>query len=690
MKTTTFFILMLMLIALPVSAQSDPTTITITETARLGRGTIQELDWRPDGEMLAVGSSSGVWLFDADFEQISHFEVGYVRDVEWDHSGTRLAISTGQGSVMVWAVSQDGVNYETIFSMLYPDARHGLDQIDVSWSPDGERIGSASYENQWGYVADLQSGDVLYKLDGVEKVEFSPNGDVIAGILTDQANVNLWNVETGELIRKLFGVYEKRQNVQFLMFMPDGTQLVGWGAYDVHIWDVQAGMLINDPVGNLETWFPTAKLSPDGEYMAYTASGISSDHIGAGIWGVQSQPSIEPPMMDNSAIDVAWFPDSRALTVGSETGKLHHWHLDEQQVATYDLFTASLAINAWSPDGSMFASASRGIDMPIWVWDVENLVGDHYQTSLIFMESDISQLAWANDSRNLISISNANRIWIVTYFAYQWDVETGEKESIISAYDQDVPPPSVGWSSDFNHYGFSWGSPSVRIESVSTHTLDLILETSGEVVAQIIWSPEDDRITTLSGSYDGKDIVVEIWDLDTGERLSSAAFEGHEIYRWWGAFEWSSDGESVSIVVPDAENLNHTLHVINVETGDVRFEQTFEANRVESSWGVENRLAVINRQDERETVTILDGDSVTTITTIEDETITGMAWHPEWGILAVTNGESISFYNGADGEPLFSTDFEGRINDTSWSPDGNRLALYGVDERIHLWDVGME
>lgn len=39
------------------------------------RGWATAIAWRPDGEMIAIASTTGVWLFDSEFNELGHVQV---------------------------------------------------------------------------------------------------------------------------------------------------------------------------------------------------------------------------------------------------------------------------------------------------------------------------------------------------------------------------------------------------------------------------------------------------------------------------------------------------------------------------------------------------------------------------------------------------------------------------------------
>ena len=146
--------------------------------ARLGKGWILDFAYSPDGTRLAVGTSIGIWLYDAD-------------------TGAELSLLTGHTD-WVWS---------------------------VAFSLDGKTLASGSLDNTirlW----DAHTGEYQHTLEGhtssVWSVAFSPDGDTLASGGSWDETIQLWNARTGEIQQTLRG---HTSRVTSVAFSPDGSTL---------------------------------------------------------------------------------------------------------------------------------------------------------------------------------------------------------------------------------------------------------------------------------------------------------------------------------------------------------------------------------------------------------------------------------------------------------------------------------
>ena len=198
MKTVQFSILILLSLGTFAfnTYTQDYTQWSLPEgaRARLGKGrTIGKMAYSPNGRFLAVASTIGIWIYDAD-------------------TGAALDLLTASVSIS-----------------------------NVAFSPDGNTLASGSWDDNMVRLWDVRTGQYkasfMGTTDYVEGIAFSPDGNTLA--TGDDLTVQLWDVETGQHKTTLIG---HTGAVTSVAFSPDGTILVsGDDNNTVWLWDVDTG-----------------------------------------------------------------------------------------------------------------------------------------------------------------------------------------------------------------------------------------------------------------------------------------------------------------------------------------------------------------------------------------------------------------------------------------------------------------
>jgi WD40 repeat protein len=97
MKTTVTLLLLLSLFSVNTFAQESPQWhLPAGAKARLGKGTINQIIYSPDGNRLAVASGTGIWIYDA--------HTGKALDLLAGHTGVvnSVAFSPGWSNAGKW------------------------------------------------------------------------------------------------------------------------------------------------------------------------------------------------------------------------------------------------------------------------------------------------------------------------------------------------------------------------------------------------------------------------------------------------------------------------------------------------------------------------------------------------------------------------------------------------------------
>jgi WD40 repeat protein len=216
----------------PISAENAG---QVVELARWGKGVISEVTYSPDGKLLAVATSIGIYLYDANtLDEVDYISSSsWVSSVAFSPDGGLLASGSGDGTVNLWRVA-DGIELRTLEG-------HTDEVRSVAFSPDGGMLASGSYDTTvrlWR----VSDGSKVLTLEGhtncVYSLTFSPDGGLLASSSFDNT-VILWRVSDGIQLRTLEGHTDR---VFSVAFSPDGGLLASGSEYGtVILWQVSDG-----------------------------------------------------------------------------------------------------------------------------------------------------------------------------------------------------------------------------------------------------------------------------------------------------------------------------------------------------------------------------------------------------------------------------------------------------------------
>ena len=207
--------------------------------ARLGKGTLRDIAFSPEGQYLAVASGIGVWIYEVTTSRalILIPTASSVLSVSFSLDGATLASGSWDGTVKLL-----GRGDRKKVSPLSKGIRLG--SCRFLFRRMGPTLASGSWDGTvklW----DVATGEGIATLEGhtsgVLSVSFSLDGVTLASGSED-GTVKLWDVATGEIIATL---EEHTEEVNSVSFSLDGATLAS-GSEDgtVKLWDVTTGEII--------------------------------------------------------------------------------------------------------------------------------------------------------------------------------------------------------------------------------------------------------------------------------------------------------------------------------------------------------------------------------------------------------------------------------------------------------------
>ena len=227
--------------------------------ARLGKGGVSYSDrgiaFSPDGNRLAVATSIGVWLYDAETSNEIALLTGHkeeVTTVAFSPDGTKLASGSDDTTIRLWEIPSG--------KALHSLGGENTPRIGVRVLP-APRPGEDVNEFQTDDAVDIENETIS---ESVRSVAFSSDGIKLASE-SDDATVRLWDILTQKYIVTFL---ERRYAGWSVASSPDGTKLASGSRNDtVGLWDVLTRKHIATFPGHTGNVRAVA-FSPDGSKLA--------------------------------------------------------------------------------------------------------------------------------------------------------------------------------------------------------------------------------------------------------------------------------------------------------------------------------------------------------------------------------------------------------------------------------------
>ena len=344
-KPILFYIALLFISSLSFSNRSfaqDDTQWHLPEDAkmRLGKGSVNDIQFSPDGAEFAVATSIGIWIYDAqtgtEITMLKQPDRGFGR-VAFSPDGHTLALATGsseRGAVQLW----DKATGKLITTLPSP-----IGISSLFFSQDGTKLacaGSFGRVHVWEISTEtppvLVTDIRLYfeSWSDLWLTELSPDGRFLAITIPNWQNkdfpIQLWDGKTGELLHTLT---DHRRLVTALTFSPDSKTLVSGDEYEtIRVWDTESGNLQSTMKWPERTSTHALAFSPKGRFLSsahddgvrlwhYTVGEVQQWDYAIG----EYQNIMDLKAHKDYVYKLAFSPDELTLLTASKDGTIIAW-----------------------------------------------------------------------------------------------------------------------------------------------------------------------------------------------------------------------------------------------------------------------------------------------------------------------------------------------------------------------------
>ena len=488
---------------------------------RYGKGRVHDIKYSPDNSLLAISTTIGIWLHDANSGGVLALLTGHTKAVSvlaFSPDGDQLASGSDDSTIRLW----DTTTYQHIRTFKANDLVGA-----IAFSPDGRSLANGFGDGI--QLWNLQTGQPICSIDHnrstIADLVFSPDGKSLASAGIDD-NIQLWDAKTGE--RKFTFDESKRGHRTALgyfisgprvAFSPDGKSLASTAAdhnqfenKKVKVWNTQTGKLhatLEQDRRGSNTPFTTVQFSKDGQTVICGSQDGTLRH-----WNPKTGENVKPfgDAENGKYTLLPISPNNTTLVRKTEDDNFELWDIETGEV----LITLKGFGHAIPPLNVSLVDKQAGVfklqNKPTDLWEI---ISPKFAASIrgTSDQMTVPAVAYSSNSATLVG----KRSETVTL----WDTNTNEQRGTFKEDYGDFTAHAFSPDGRILAVATRWGH-TIRLWNVMTAEQELTLKGHAEHIRSIAFSPDGGMIASAETLNEGES-VIRTWNAKTGENLKKIA-----------------------------------------------------------------------------------------------------------------------------------------------------------------------